>query len=72
MFSQVLEVEVANVKVGVANALPRPFFFREGRVGRQVMQGSLENFLELGLLRCILKPSKAGIAFYFSMKNQHF
>ena len=26
VFSHVLEVEVANVKVGVANALPPPFF----------------------------------------------
>ena len=36
------------------------------------MQGFPEKNLELGLLRCILKPSKAGIAFFFSMKNQHF
>ena len=30
VFSQVLEVEVANVKVGIAHALPPPFFFRGG------------------------------------------
>ena len=30
MFSEVLEVEVANVKVGVADALPPPFFLGGG------------------------------------------
>ena len=65
VFSQVLEVEVANVKVRVANALPPLFFLgRGGGGGGQVMQGSLEKFLELGFLRCILKPSKARIAFF--------
>ena len=34
VFSHVLEVEVANVKVGVANALPPPFYFRGGGGGR--------------------------------------
>ena len=34
-------------------------------MGRQVMQGLPEKFFELGLLRYILKLSKAGIAFFF-------